>query len=196
MGAEWNVHLGSDADIRSGSLRQLGSRAQSVRWSIARMEATTDVAAALTTQVMTSVGVVLRAGDLVTNIAVQFGATAASVPTNWWFALYSSAATPALLGQTADQLTGAIAANAVMDLALTTPYQVTTDGFYYVGIMVKATTVPSIICKVLPTAATGGATLTGVPVLAQTSGSALTTMAPSTIATPTTVVNVPLVVVH
>ena len=104
--------------------------------------------------------------------------------------------TPALLGQTADQTTGAIAANSVKDLALTTPYQVEKAGLYYVGIMVKATTVPSVVCSVLANASSSTGLITGQKRLAQTSGSSLTTTAPATIATPTAVVNVPLVVVH
>lgn len=196
MGAEWNDRLGDDDDLRSGGLRQALNSTAAARWSLRRHEATTDVAAALTTQVMLSVAVPLRTGDVVSKIAVQFGATAASVPTNWWFALYDTSATPALLAQTADQTTGAIAANAVKDVALTSAVQITQDGLYYVAIMVKATTVPSVICKVAPTTAAFDATLTGVKVIAQTSGAALTTTAPATIASPTTVVNAPLVVVH
>lgn len=156
---------------------------------------TTDVAAALTTQVMTSVPIVLEAGDKVTSISVLSGATAAGTPTNWWFALYDTSATAALIAQTADQLTAAWAADTVKTLALATAYTVVTTGVYYVGIMVKATTVPSLICKVAGRAAANGALLTGYKVKGQTSGSALTTTAPATIATPTTVVNRPWVAV-
>jgi len=73
---------------------------------------------ALVTQVMTSVPIYLHAGDVITNISFRSGATAANTPTNWWFALYSKAATPALLAQTADQLTAAWALNTTMTKAL------------------------------------------------------------------------------
>lgn len=149
--------------------------------------------AALTTQVMTSVGVALKAGDVVTNISFMSGATAAGTPTNWWFALYSTAATPALLGQTADQLTAAWAASTVKTVALATPVTITTSGWYYAAVMVKATTVPTLVGATLAVAAAAGA-MAGSKVLARTSGSGLTTTAPATIATPTTVTTVPHVV--
>ncbi len=150
--------------------------------------ATTDVAAALTTQVMTSVALFLEVGQTVTSLSFLSGATAASVPTNWWFALYSDAATPALLAQTADQTTGAWAADTIKTLALATPYVVPATGVYYAAIMVKATTVPSLIAKVAGRAAVNGSLLSS-KAIAQTSGAALVATAPATIATPTAVVN-------
>lgn len=149
---------------------------------------TTDVAAALTTQVMTSVAIFLEVGDKVTSLSFLSGATAAGTPTNWWFALYDTSATPALLGQTADQLTAAWAADTIKTVALSTPYYVTATGIYYASCMVKATTVPSLIAKVAPRAAVNGALLSS-KILAQTSGAALTTTAPATITSATTVVN-------
>lgn len=154
---------------------------------------TSDVAAALTTQVLTSTAIVLEPGDRVTSLSFLSGATAAGTPTNWFFALYDTAG--ALIAQTADQLTAAWAADTVKTLALATAYNVTALGVYYAAIMVKATTVPSLICKVAGRAAANGALLTGYKVKAQTSGSGLTTTAPATIATPTTVVNRPWVAV-
>lgn len=156
---------------------------------------TSDQAAALTTQVMTSAAIFLEAGDLVTSLSFLSGATAAGTPTNWWFALYDTSATPALLAQTADQTTGAWAADTIKTLALSTAYRVTQTGIYYAACMVKATTVPSLICLNAGRAAVNGALLTGFKVLAQTSGSSLTTTAPSTIASPTTVATIPYVIV-
>lgn len=158
-------------------------------------EQSTDVAAALTTQIMTAVPIVLEVGDRVTSLSFLSGATAASVPTNWWFALYDTAATPALLFQSADQLTAAWAADTIKTLALSTAYVAPATGVYYAAIMVKATTVPSLICKVAGRAAANGALLTGYKVKGLTSGAALTTTAPATLATPTTVVNRPWVAV-
>lgn len=137
---------------------------------------------ALTTQIMTAVPVALVAGDVITNISCQAGATAAGTPTNWWFALYDSQATPALLtgGQTADQLTAAWAAFAVKTLPLATAQTITKTAIYWVAIMVKATTVPTLMGSIAmkPIVATERN-------LAVTSGSALTTTAPPTLATPT-----------
>lgn len=135
---------------------------------------------ALTTQVMTSVPIYLVAGDVITNISFRSGATAADTPTNWWFALYSDAATPALLAQTADQTTTAWAANTTMTKALATAYTVPKSGIYYVGIMVKATAVPTLLGTIA-----APAIATGERALSQSSGSSLTTTAPATIATPT-----------
>src|SRR5512141_2621545 len=111
------------------------------RWNITATDGNT---AALTTQVMTSVALYLEKGDVVTNLTFESATTAAGTPTNWWFALYSTAATPALLGQTADQLTAAWAANTAKTLALATPYTVKASGIYWASVMVKATTVPTL----------------------------------------------------
>lgn len=157
------------------------------RWGLADL-------AALTTQVMLTVALPLFTGDVVTKLAFKSGATAAGTPTNWWFALYDPDG--ALIGQTADQTSTAWAASTAMDVALAAPYTATRDGVYYAGVMVKATTPPSLLGVSTGVAAGSGAWVTGEKVLAQTSGSSLTTTAPATIATPTTVVNVPLVVAH
>ena len=146
--------------------------------------------AALTTQVMTAAALYLEAGDVVTSLTFCSATTAAGTPTNWWFALYSSAATPALLAQTADQTSTAWAANTAKTVALAAPYTVPTTGIYYAAVMVKATTVPTLLGATVN--ATGSAAVvTGQKVLANTSGSGLTDTAPATIATPTTVGTVP-----
>jgi hypothetical protein len=151
--------------------------------------------ASLTTQVMTSVAIPLEVGDVVTNLTFLSGATAAGTPTNYWFALYDNSATPALIAQSADQLTTAWAANTAITLALSTAYTVTTGGVYYAAVMVKATTPPTLAGVTLENAAAAGAVVTGQAILAQTSGSSLTTTAPATIASPTTVATIPYVVV-
>lgn len=145
---------------------------------------------ALVTQVMTSVPIYLFAGDVVTNISFRTGATAAGTPTNWWVALYSKAATPALLAQCADQLTGAMAANTTFTKALATAQTISESGIYWVAIHVKATTVPTLLGTLA-----APAIVTGERNLSQSSGSGLTTTAPATIATPTAKDFVPYVVI-
>lgn len=135
---------------------------------------------ALATGVMTSVPIKLYAGDVITNVSFRSGATAAGTPTAWWFALYSSAATPALLSQSADQTSTAWAANTTKTLALGSAQTITQTGIYWVGINVTATTPPTLLGTVA-----GPAIVTGERNLSQSSGSGLTTTAPSTIATPT-----------
>lgn len=134
----------------------------------------------LVTQVMTSVPIFLQAGEVVTNLSFRSGATAAGTPTNWWFALYSNAATPALLSQSADQLTAAWAATTTKTLALAAAQTIPATGIYWAAIMVKATTVPTLVGTLV-----APAIVTGERNLSQSSGAALTTTAPATIATPT-----------
>lgn len=145
---------------------------------------------ALTTAVMTSVALYLEAGEVVTNLTFVSATTAADTPLNWWFALYSTASTPALVGQTADQTTTAWAANTVKTVALGTPYTVVTSGVHYASIMMKATAVVTLLGASL-NANASAAVVSGQKVLARTSGSALTDTAPATIASPSTIAAVP-----
>jgi hypothetical protein len=163
------------------------------RANIDRLAAAADLTA-LTTQVMTSVALPLQAGDVVTSLTFLSGGTAAGTPTNWWFALYDDSATPVLLGQSADQLTAAWAANTAKTLALATPQTIARAGVYYAAVMVKATTAPTLAGALVQNAAVAAAVVAGMKVLARTSGSALVATAPGTIATPTTVATVPLVI--
>jgi hypothetical protein len=98
--------------------------------------------ATLTTQILFLAGGRIANGVTVTNLSFRSGATAANVPTNWWFGLFDSAG--AILGLTADQTTTAWAGQTTKTLALTTPFVTTYGGRYFAGLMVKATTVPTI----------------------------------------------------
>lgn len=146
---------------------------------------------ALTTQVMLSVGVPVQAGEPVASITFLSGATAANVPTNYWAALYRPDGT--LIAQSADLLTAAWAADTPKAFSLATPFGGGDAGVYFAALMVKATTPPSLMGRSVNRAAAAGAIAAGQKVLAQTSGAALVGTAPGTIATPTTVVNVPYV---
>jgi hypothetical protein len=144
---------------------------------------------ALTTQIMTAVPIFLAAGDVVTNVSFVSGTTAAGTPTNWWMALYDSAATPNLLAQTADQLTGAIAAFTAFTKPLATAQTISKTGIYWVAVMVKATTVPTLLGSLgMPPVVTGERNL------AVTSGAGLSTVATATLAAPTVQRFVPYVV--
>lgn len=83
----------------------------------------------------------LEEGMTVTNIFFWSGNTAAGTPTNWWFALYNYDLT--LIAQTADQTTTAWGTSEKKLLALTSAQSLTRTGRYYLGLMVKATTVPT-----------------------------------------------------
>lgn len=148
-----------------------------------------DVLESLATGVMTAVPLWLRAGDTVTNLSFLSGATAAATLTHWWFALYSNAATPALLSQSADQVAAAWAADTWKTLPLAAPQKIAATGIYYAACMVAATTVPSLV-------GTRGAKalVTGEGALGQTSGSALLGVATATLAAPAAARQLPLVV--
>lgn len=164
-----------------------------MRTNMHRNQAGTDLAA-LATGVMTSVAILLYAGDIVTNLSFTSGATAAGTPTHWFFALYDTSATPALAGQSADQASAAWTASTTKTLALSAPYTVTATGIHYASVLVTATTPPTLLGESM-NATAAGAVIAGMKVVARTSGSALAATAPATIATPTTVGTVPYVVV-
>lgn len=169
-----------------------GASAATIVSNLTRYQCVSNLTA-LTTAVMTSVALPLKAGTVVTSLTFMSATTAAGTPTNYWFALYTPAGV--LIAQTADQTSTAWASNTAKTLALSAPHTVTANGVYYAAIMVKATTPPTLQGVLLhhqTTSANLGSL--GYSVLAQTSGSALTTTAPATIATPAATATVPLVI--
>lgn len=143
------------------------------------------------TGILTNARIPLRAGDVVTNIGFTVGGTAGGTMTHWAVALYDDAATPNLLRQSADQTSGALAANTNVTLALATTYTVPKTGIYRAALFVTATTIPTL----LGTAFAPAGLVTGESALAESSGSGLTTTAPSTVATPTALLVVPRFVI-
>jgi hypothetical protein len=99
-------------------------------------------AALLSTGRLTLVRIGLPKGLTVNSIKFYSATTALSVGTNQWFALYSSAL--AKLAVTADDTSTAWAANAGKSLVISGGFVTTYSGLYYLGIMVKATTVPTL----------------------------------------------------
>ena len=57
---------------------------------------------------------------------------------------------------TIDATTAAWSANTVKTLALATPYTVTADGYFYIGIMIAAATVPTLNGPTLLSVSIGG----------------------------------------
>ena len=124
--------------------------------------------------------VYLYAGQLVSNISITSGATAFTTPTNYFFALYSGlASAPALLATSANQTTTAWAANTKKTLAMTTPYRIPTTGWYYVAIMVTATTMGTLNG---PAALTNTVEAGVAPILFASSSTGQTTAMPATAA--------------
>lgn len=118
-------------------------------------------------------GIYLYAGQLVSNITMCSATTAAGTPTNYFFCLYDGNRN--LRAQSANQTTTAWAANTVKTLAMTTPYRVPTSGWYYIGIMMTATTVVTLKGH---TAKTGGQLANGARIMCGNSTSGLTTALP------------------
>jgi hypothetical protein len=150
------------------------------RWGL------TSVAIAAT-GVFTNARISLRAGDVITNIGFTVGGTAGGTMTHWAVGLYDDASTPNLLRASADQTSGALAANTNVTLALASTYTVPKSGIYRAGLFVTATTIPTLLGVGFAPAGL----ITGESALAESSGSGLTTAPPSTIATPTALLVVP-----
>lgn len=139
---------------------------------------------ALTSGTLFLQAIYLRAGMLVSNISFCSGGTAAGTPTNRFHALYDGSRN--LLAQSANQTTTAWAANTVQTLAMGTPYRVQTSGIYYLGLLVTATTVPTVV----GTTAAANAAIRGLaPILCGTSSTGLTTSLPNPAAAITATVN-------
>ena len=88
-------------------------------------------------------GMVLAEGVPVKRIRILSGTTAASVPTNQWVALLDRKGR--VLAVSADKTTTAWAADSMQTFTFTTAYVPPGPMPVYVGIMVKATTPPSLV---------------------------------------------------
>lgn len=87
-------------------------------------------------------GIVIPAGQKITAISFLSGSQALVTGTAQWFGLYSTAR--AELALTADDTSTAWAANVKKTLTLASPYTPTTETPVYVGIMVAASTPPTL----------------------------------------------------
>jgi hypothetical protein len=94
----------------------------------------------------------LPKGLVVSNLTFVSGGTGVTTPTNWWFTLHNSSRVA--LARTADQTTTAWAANTIMTKAVAqttggsaSSYTTTYAGLYYLGVMIKATTVCTLVSE-------------------------------------------------
>lgn len=106
--------------------------------------------AGLTSGWLYLVPVWLPKGIIVSNLTFVSGGTAATTPTNQWFALFD--ANRVALARTADATTAAWAAATAKTLAIAqttagsaTSYTTTYTGLHYYGVMVAAATPPSML---------------------------------------------------
>lgn len=143
--------------------------------SYSRIQTSTLIALTSGRLVLTAIPV--RAGTLVSSLSFISSTTGLSGGTNGWAALFDPSLN--LLGQSADA-GGAIAwaANSYKSFALASPVIVPSDGLYLAGVMIAATTPPSLV-GVNP--ANGGVILVSqAPALGGQYNTGLTTTAPAT----------------
>jgi hypothetical protein len=101
--------------------------------------------AALTSGILRLGGMcVLPKDTAVASITIPSGSTAAITPTNQWFCLVR-VSDLAVLRKTADDLTTAWGASVNKTLSLSSSYTPTADEFVYLGVMVAAGTVPTLL---------------------------------------------------
>lgn len=124
----------------------------------------------------------IPAGTTINSISFWSATTAAGTPTNQLFGLYDNNRN--LLASSTNGTTGAWAANSKKTLSLTSVFTTTYSGLYYLGLMVTATTVPTIKGN---TARTGGQLQAEAPSMGGTSNTGLTTALPATANAPGTV---------
>lgn len=103
-----------------------------------------NLAAALTSGTLVTQAIYLKAGQVVSGLEWYSGGTALSSGANQWAVLLDKS-TRNVLARSADDTTGAWAANTKKAFTMDTPYTAPASGWYDAGIMVKATTVPSLI---------------------------------------------------
>lgn len=97
---------------------------------------------ALTSGTLYLVAIFLKAGQIINNISFFSSSTAAGTPTNGFFALYD--VNRNLLAETANFTTETWTSNTIKTKSLTSSYKVPSTGLYYVGIMITATTMPTL----------------------------------------------------
>ena len=124
----------------------------------------------------------IPSGISITSISFWSATTAGATLTNQLFGLYDINLN--LLRSSVNDTSTAWAATSRKTLALTTSFTTTYTGLHYLGIMVAATTVPTLKGN---TAKTGGQLNASAPSMGGTSTTGLTTTLPATAAAPGTV---------
>jgi hypothetical protein len=119
-------------------------------------------------------GAVIPGGATCSNITFVSATTALAAGTNQWFCLVN-AATLAVLAKTADDTSTAWSANTAKTLALSATYTPAESVAVYIGIMVAAGTVPTLLSA--STASANGAVASIAPIIAGSSTTGLTTPA-------------------
>ncbi len=183
----WKHHDAQGAEyFPTGPVDQMALTgiAGTIAESMPRMLCSEANLSALTSGTLYLVAVYLRAGQVVSNASFFSATTALASGTNGWMALFDGSRN--LLANTANWTSEAWAANTIKTKAFTASYKVPTNGIYYVGLMVAATTVPTMKGLAAKTAAQ----LAGqAPILHGNSSTGLTTTVPNPAAAITAGVN-------
>jgi len=130
---------------------------------------------AITSGTLYLVGITLAAGVPLNSISMMSGAVALAAGTHQFFGVFddglgsSSGVARALLRGTNDDTSAAWGTQAVKTLTLTSAYTPTRSGFFYVGLLVVATTTPTVkafgadtFLAAIPSVASGVTTSTGL----------------------------------
>lgn len=148
------------------------------------------------------VAVPVDPGTVISKVSILVGATAGATMTHQFAAVYAgSGAAPVLLAQSTDTTSAAIPASGMATWTLATPVIVSNApggnaplGFVYVEIMIAAATVPTAVSQSVPAGINYQWTANGPLFLASTAGSALTTTAAATMASPAAKAVAPIVI--
>ena len=138
--------------------------------------------AALSSGRLSLQAIYLPAGVTISSISFWSATTAGGTLTNQLFGLYDNNLN--LLRSSNNDTSTAWAANSKKTLSLTSSFTTTYSGLHYLGIMVAATTVPTLKGN---TAKTGGQLGAAAPSIGGTSNTGLTTALPATATAPGTV---------
>lgn len=138
--------------------------------------------AALSTGRLSLQAIYIPANITINSISFWSATTALATGTNQLFGLFDSSYN--LLRSSVNDTSTAWAANSKKTLSLTSAFTTTYSGIHYLGIMIAATTVPTLKGN---TAKTGGQLNAAAPSMGGTSTTGLTTALPATAAAPGTV---------
>lgn len=143
------------------------------------------------------VPVPVEIGDTISRISILVGATAGATMTNQFVALYSGTLTPALLAQSTDTTSAAIAASGQASWSLASQATITSTnapfGYVYAMIAITASTIPTAATASTPRAVGYKWFSNGPAFLSATAGSSLAGTAPATLPTATAAAVAPLV---
>jgi hypothetical protein len=181
-----------------GNLRQTGNAARPARSNVSSMSTFANGALAAT-GVGCFVPVAVDPGDIITRVNVPIATTAGETMTHQFVAIYAGTGTePALIGQSTDTTSAAIAKEKLAGWNLTSPITVTEAmapaGFVYAEISITATVIPSAVTYGTP-AGTNYQWGTNAPLFFSfTAGSALAGTAAAKIESPAAKVVAPVVI--